>query len=214
MMKHKYLILVSALLVSLLFSCAPKKSEPVTENKVDLIDISVNTNQPVREKYQPPFDMEKLKQGFADDATSTFLGNNSIKLYEKPKEKGFFGRYHLSKYYEKDKDMFVAGSLTVFNDTTPWLYDDMTDIFIELAVKYPGITIFNEIEIGSDISLVDKYLDKPFLKNDTLTVYKHGAIQMVALFKTKDGKIRWYKYGYYNEEVVNNIEKHIPLLLD
>jgi len=185
-----------------------------TETNLQIKSIVGDILPPRLKKFEPPFDLEELKRRFDNEATSTFLDNNRIKLYDRPREKGYYGRYYLPSYYDKKGETYVAGALTIFNDTIPWMSDNKTDIFIELTVGYPGITIFDEIDIGSDISLVDKLLGDPFINNDTLFVYKNETTHMLALFRTKEAKIKWYKYGYYNKEVIDHIENYLPSLLD
>jgi len=163
--------------------------------------------------FLPPFDVMKLKQEFEDMVTSTFVSNSDSKIYARPKEKGYYGKYYLSKYYEIDNEVYMSGSLTIFNDSLPWIYDNKSDIFIELTAEYPGIFIFDKIEVGSDISLVDDYLGKPFFKKDNITIYNYVSTHLIALFKIENNKIMWFRCGYYSDEVINNIEKHLPSLL-
>lgn len=208
-MKYLYIIL---LFLGVICSCSEKKTTiKDTSQLVDNDTLPMQYGDELLMDNEVPFNLVELKNKYEDGSTSTMLNNKNVILYKKPDSSGYYGRYTFSDYYEKD--VYRIGSLTIFNDETPWMYDTLNEKFIEITAKYPGILIFDKIQVGVEVSVVEECLGNPFMKEDNIIIYKNEDISRIALFVIKENKVKSYKLGYYKDEVLKDIPKYIPELL-
>lgn len=155
--------------------------------------------------------MTELKEKYEEGATSTKLNKANTTLYMNPNSKGYFGRYIFSDYI--NDDLYRVGSLTVFNNETPWMYNNVNDVFIELTATQPGISIFDDIQVGTEISTIKEQLGEPSINEDSLIAYKNEDSLWIALFKVEEKRVKSYKLGRYKDEIVKNIQKYKDKLL-
>lgn len=214
----KTLIVIHIVLVFTFFCSCLGKGESIKHiekksfNK-DLVFKDTIQNKILKDRSF--IDLIKVKEEFGDGWTSSFIEDNSIRLYAKLNEGEFYGYYILSKYYEQDNDVYIAGKITISNDENPWFYNTPNDTFIELIAYKPGIIIFSDIQIGADASKLTNYLGCTYFKKDNLLVYVDKKVNLIALFllKKNTNTIKWFRIGYYNDVVVNNINEYLELLL-
>jgi hypothetical protein len=157
-------------------------------------------------------DFLKIKKGFEENSTSTYLDNIQDKVYFRPQEKGFYGKYTFLKYCEEKSAMIQVGKMIIFNNIKPWEYNN-TDIFIELTVYTSEITALPDIQVGDNISSLYDCLGEPYRMNDDYICYIYEDIGLLMMFMNVEGKISWFKLGYYKREVLENIDNYIALLL-
>jgi hypothetical protein len=161
-------------------------------------------------KLKRPFDLNKLKEKYKNYSTSTFLNNKDSKFYFKPEDHGFFGLYGIVNEYA---DFEVIGCLTVFNNETPWNYDNNTDRFIEIYAIKKGIVVFDSIEVGKNFQILINQLGEPTLKLNDYFIY-YDKSQTIAIFKIVNKEIVWFKIGKYNSFILNNFNENIKYLLE
>ncbi|NDV82999.1 hypothetical protein [Bacteroides sp. 51] len=221
-MKLTFVLLASFLLCS----CLNKDSKATMENSQLIHAVGGGTTKlisktdsisdlPEMNNVSGDFiDIFQIKENYRGFSTSSILNRERSWLYDKPIDDGYYGAYCLIKRFDDGKVSPLIDRLVVFNYETPWMYDNLSDRFIEITVHHPGIKIFKEIGVGADVSILNKYLSNFYQKNDELVIYVKEDVNLVGLFKVKNNKISWYRIGYYSTDIVSNIESYIPLLLE
>ena len=70
----------------------------------------------------------------------------------------------------------------------------------------PDLYVYDEINVGSNVSHLIQCLGEPKLIINDFYVYSDN-IQSIAIFEIVEEKIKWIKIGRYNECIINNIDQ-------
>lgn len=210
----KYLFII--VIVGITSSCFSnkKKGQDINDYVNDSIAVIITDTlqEPLIEAtsiYETPIDMNSVKKKYTEFSTSGILPISESRHLYKPKDKGYFGRYNLIEPQSQQ----IVGNLIIFNDDKEWQYDNQTDIFIEIKATDKGILVFDDIEVGSELSLLQSKLGKPHNSIDNTLIYRDDKLNTIALFEVKNKKISWFKVGLYNDEFYKDIDTNINKLL-
>ena len=159
-----------------------------------------------------PINVNEVKHKFEKFTTSTLLSRSKSNHFYMPDTVGFYGYYTLvGDNGDNEKSRFV-GELIVFSNEKTWVYNNLSDIFIEIVTGEPDLYVYDEINVGSDVAHLEKCLGKPKIIINDFYVYSNN-IQNIAIFEIVEEKIKWIKIGRYNESIISNIDKNIYKLL-
>lgn len=187
-----------------------KKSEIEKSLKESTNNITVVKNHKCNMfKLIQPVSVDSLKNKFREYTTSTLLSDEQVGLFN-IQSNGFYGQYNLID--KRDNEFKQVGVLTIYNNTKPWVFDNNTDKFIEIICLEEGIYAFDNIGVGTEVKDLKIKLGNPDLKKGNYMVY-HDAKNIVAIFRIINGKVDWFKVGYYKSEIVYHIENNIELLI-
>ena len=157
-----------------------------------------------------PVNVSAVKKKYEGLTTSTILDISSSRHFYKPDSIGFYGLYILIGDVKNTKTSFV-GKLTVFNNENTWYYNNNSDVFIELVLDDSDLYVYENINIGTDVSILEKKFGNPNLILSNHYVYFNN--NTIAIFEIIEEKIKWIKIGHYSEETVKNIKQNIEELV-
>lgn len=161
-------------------------------------------------KINTPINVLDIKSKFSKYSTSTFLNSNECLFYFKPDYEGYYGQYNLIG--EKNWQLSQIAILTVYNHEKPWLYNNRTDIFIEILMNSPDYYVFDSIHIGLSSKEVLRFLGKPKMEKENLMIYT-DTVDMIAIFSINSDTISFIKAGRYKKEIFDNLESNIINLI-
>lgn len=156
--------------------------------------------------------------------------NKIIEQYQKYSIKGVLKKEMSAIYYQPDKEesfirYFLIADSIIHNMPagdilgTLVIYEvkksnhNFFD-FIEISTDVPGLPIYNNIEVGTSLSSLKHKLGEPYTVIENIYIYRDDDTLIISLFKIEDNKIKWYKAGRYNKEILADINSNIQVLLN
>lgn len=206
-MKHIYFII----LITLICSCSENKSIKPFSQTLE------NTHLEKKVIFGLPFDLDSLKVSWSDFITSGFRGKEDTKFFYKPKEKGFYGGYtfridHLEEEDKAGEPLIEGGYITIFSDKMPWLASDSTETFIMFKANKKGIPVYDNITIGTDVSLLNSRFGKPYRIIDNIVAYKDDINMLAAFELDNTNKVNRIYIGHLNEYFYEDFDKNLTEL--
>ncbi|MDL2306151.1 hypothetical protein LJC72_12585 [Bacteroides sp. OttesenSCG-928-D19] len=202
-------------LLSVFYSCT--NNSKVVESKAN--DFSSVESDPAPIEVNNPWsnidviDLIKVKNDYKDRFTSGIEnGSFKCKLYMTPYEGGYYGAYNLLSLGKK-KESGLSAYTVIYNSEWPWMYDNNTDIFIEITIYNSDIFVFGEIEVGTNVSVLNKIFGNSLIKNHEFVIYKNKETNLLAVFRIKNDIIITILVGYYKDEVFFDLDKYFPVLI-
>lgn len=132
-------------------------------------------------------DIFKLKQLCKQYSTSTYLSDNETSIYPTILTDGYFGSYSL--FYPSNNDVIYVGQLVVANNHKPWLYDNTTDLFIEISIINKGAYIYDQLGFDSPKENFIKTLGHPLNEKDNILFFKKDKYYIATYFSENIAKV-------------------------
>ena len=172
-----------------------KKNTRVQVDKKEKLEKMANKPEPAKEPPHISLDVnvQSVKNqliGF----TSSFLNKKEISPYiRKPNPK-----YYEIYYLIIENPTNVIGTMIIYDDENPYVFQKNTDEFIEITLWKPGLKITpQDLEVGITEEELKKKIPglKPIEKN--VWVFEQDSLK--AFFKIENGKVTRLRIGLYNK---------------
>lgn len=159
-------------------------------------------------------DIVKLKQLCKQYSSSTYLSDNETSIYPTILTNGYFGSYSL--FYPSNNDLIYVGQLIVANNHKPWLYDNTSDLFIEISIISKGAYIYDQLGFDSPKEDFIKTLGHPLNEKDNILFFKKDKYYIAACFSKNIAKTiiaGEYKTTISEIEIIKHLTKKINAVI-
>ncbi|MEE1897990.1 hypothetical protein GN157_06600 [Flavobacterium rakeshii] len=162
-----------------------EKTEVSVKPKLSLLDEDIN--------------VQDIKRQVGRNVTTSFLGKKSVSIYPDRGKNNYYGAYYFTSDNETDRD--VIGSLVVYDSVNPYVYDKLTDEFVEVCLFEKGISLYNnKVSVGMPVKNVIELMGDNYTKlGDSLLCY--NQTDKKAFFKIKDSLVASVRIGVYREGI-------------
>ena len=149
--------------------------------------------------------MKSVKKQGEKFSTATFLTRKKTAVFKKFPGDGYYGLYTIffELKSESQRGIEYAGELVVFNDVTPWRYDNTADIFVEMLIISEKVTLFGDLHVGLTKQRFVERLGQPYLEKDNVMIFKGNGNMYVGCIHNW-GKVERIRVGMYNEGLSND----------
>jgi hypothetical protein len=203
------------IVLSIVFSCQEFSSKKRENNETpQYINEESRLIEPNIIKWGIPFNVDSLKKEWYGSTTSTFLNDKSSQFLFRPTNRGVYIGYSILHEITKEGSEnyeFEGGVLTVFNSDL--LDKKNEDIFISFRTKYRGISIYDNISVGSPMSIVLDKFGKPIKIIDNNFVFMDDNNFLAIFRRDKNNKILFMYIGNMNEDFYNSLDANLEKLL-
>lgn len=170
-----------------------EKTEVSVKPKLSLLDEDIN--------------VQDIKRQVGRNVTTSFLGKKRVSIYPDRGKNNYYGVYYFTSDNEGSRG--VIGSLVVYDSVNPYVYDKLTDEFVEVCLFDKGISLYNnKVSVGMPVKNVIELMGDSYTKlGDSLLCY--NQTDKKAFFKIKDSLVASVRIGVYREGIVtDSVFKH------
>ncbi|WP_417368845.1 hypothetical protein [Flavobacterium beibuense] len=189
---------VTSLLVFLVLLLSCKENvEPNNSVVHEKTEVSV---KPKPSLLNEDINVQDIKRQVGRNVTTSFLGKKRVSIYPDRGKNNYYGVY----YFTSDNEGYrgVIGSLVVYDSVNPYVYDKVTDEFVEVCLFDKGISLYNnKVSVGMPVKNVVKLMGDNYTKlGDSVLCY--NQTDKKAFFKIKDSLVASVRIGVYREGIV------------
>lgn len=196
---------VTSLLVFLVLLLSCKENvEPNNSVVHEKTEVSV---KPKPSLLDEDIDVQDIKRQIGRNVTTSFLSKKKVSIYPDRGKNKYYGVYYFASDNEGGRG--VIGSLVVYDSVNPYVYDKVTDEFVEVCLFDKGISLYNnKMSVGMHVKNVIELMGDNYTKpNDSLLCY--NQTDKKAFFKIKDNLVTALRIGVYREDAAtDSIFKH------
>lgn len=196
---------VTSLLVFLVLLLSCKEDvEPNNSVVHEKTEVSV---KPKPSLLDEDIDVQDIKRKVGHNVTTSFLSKKKVSIYPDKGKNKYYGVYYFTSDNEGDRS--VIGSLVVYDSVNPYVYDKVTDEFVEVCLFDKGISLYNnKVSVGMHVKNVIELMGDNYTKpNDSLLCY--NQTDKKAFFRIKDSLVTALSIGVYREDAAtDSIFKH------
>lgn len=170
-----------------------EKTEVSVKSKLSLLNEDIN--------------VQDIKRQVGRNVTTSFLGKKRVSIYPDRGKNNYYGVYYFTSDNERSRG--VIGSLVVYDSVNPYVYDKLTDEFVEVCLFDKGISLYNnKVSVGMPVKNVIELMGDSYTKlGDSLLCY--NQTDKKAFFKVKDSLVTTLRIGVYREGIVtDSVFKH------
>lgn len=179
----------------LLLSC----NESVEPNNGVVYEKTEVSVKPKLSLLNEDINVQDIKRQVGRNVTTSFLGKKRVSIYPDRGKNNYYGVYYFVSDNETDRD--VIGSLVVYDSVKPYVYDKLTDEFVEVCLFEKGISLYNnKVSVGMPVKNVIELMGDNYTKlGDSLLCY--NQTDKKAFFKIKDSLVTALRIGVYREGI-------------
>ena len=172
---------VTSLLVFLVLLLSCKESVEPNSVVHEKTEVSV---KPKPSLLDEDIDVQDIKRQVGRNVTTSFLSKKKVSIYPDRGKNNYYEVYYFTSDNEGGRG--VIGSLVVYDSVNPYVYEKVTDEFVEVCLFDKGISLYNnKVSVGMYVKNVIELMGDNYTKpNDSLLCYNQTDKKAFLELKT------------------------------